>query len=75
MTSVAPLGTMTLVVILAVLVWGTPLASIRPVERSGWISIRIIPSSEMNGRSLSRVPVLRNWICWTVLVRFVTRVR
>ena len=75
MTSVAPLGMMTLVVILAVLTWGTPLASIRPVDRSGWISIRIMLSSEMNGRSLRRVPVLMNWTCWTVLVRLVTRVR
>ena len=69
MTSVAPSGTMTLVVSSAVC-WLGMLLVTEPELRSGWISIRIIPSSEMNGRIRSSVPVFRNWTCWIVLVKF-----
>ena len=69
MTSVAPSGTITLVVSSAVC-WLGMLLVTEPELRSGWISIRTIPSSETNGRSRSRVPVFRNWTCWIVLVKF-----
>ena len=69
MTSVAPSGTITLVVSSAVC-WLGMLLVTEPELRSGWISIRTIPSSEMNGRIRSSVPVFRNWTCWIVLVKF-----
>ena len=69
MTSVEPSGTITFVVNSAVC-WLGMLFVAEPELRSGWISIRTMPSSETNGRSRNRVPVLRNWTCWIVLVKF-----
>ncbi len=69
MTSVAPSGTITLVVTSEVFELGR-LFTTWPELRSGWTSIRIIPSLDTNGRNRSRVPVLRNCTCCTVLVRF-----
>ena len=71
MTSVAPSGTITLVVSSAVVALGRPVTgSTIPWLRSGWISIRTMPSLETNGRNRSSVPVFRNWTSWVVLVKF-----
>ena len=37
-----------------------------PVDSSGWTSMRISPSDEMNGRRRSTVPVLRKSTLWVV---------
>ena len=66
-TMVAPLGTSTLVVTSVVLVWGMLLMTC-PLLRSGWTSIRTMPSLEMNGRTRRSVPTGRKSTCWTVLV-------
>ena len=73
MITVRPSGTMTFVVTSVTSLLGSvkpPTSVTVPVEDSGWTSMRIMPSLEMNGRSRNCVPVSRKATAWVVLVRF-----